>query len=278
MALEFWFEFASTYSYPAAMRVEALAAERQVALRWRAFLLGPIFGEQGWNDSPFNLYPAKGRYMWRDLERICDAEGLALRRPSAFPRNGLLAARVACRFADADWLPAFVRSVYRANFEHDADIATADVVARCLTEAGQAPEALLAEAGSPGAKTALRAQTDAARALGIFGAPCSWSAKSYSGATTVSNSHSITPRRVAAEPGAQKMGNTLEPLVLDLLEWLARRPRAHSEVMEVWRTSCPQLPVWEEANARGFIDRRHESEGARIGVSVLGREHLERSR
>jgi 2-hydroxychromene-2-carboxylate isomerase len=68
--LESWFEFASAYSCPAAMRIEALAAERCVTIGWQAFLLGPIFREQGWNDSPFNLYPPKGRYVWRDLERI----------------------------------------------------------------------------------------------------------------------------------------------------------------------------------------------------------------
>ena len=57
--IEFWFEFASTYSYPAAMRVEALAAAAGVTLAWRPFLLGPIFAAQGWSDSPFNLYPVK---------------------------------------------------------------------------------------------------------------------------------------------------------------------------------------------------------------------------
>src|SRR3546814_5153682 len=82
------------------MRVEQLAKAADVPLVWRAFLLGPIFGAQGWNDSPFNLYPAKGAYMWRDLERICAAEGIPLKRPSRFPRSGLTAARVACRFAD----------------------------------------------------------------------------------------------------------------------------------------------------------------------------------
>jgi len=60
MAVEFWFEFASTYSYPAAMRIEDLAGERGVEILWRPFLLGPIFHEQGWDDSPFNLYPAQG--------------------------------------------------------------------------------------------------------------------------------------------------------------------------------------------------------------------------
>ena len=46
--------------------------------------------------------------------------------------------------------------------------------------------------------------------------------------------------------------------MLDLLEWIGSDPRAYSEVMEAWRTSCPRLPVWEEANARGFIARSHE--------------------
>jgi len=71
------------------------------------FLLGPIFSAQGWNDSPFNVYPAKGRYMWRDLERVCAKHGLPLRRPSAFPRNGLLAARVGTGRDDEGWAPDF---------------------------------------------------------------------------------------------------------------------------------------------------------------------------
>jgi len=116
--LNFWFDFASTYSYPAAMRIGKLAASRGVSISWRPFLLGPIFAAQGWTDSPFNLYPEKGRYMWRDLERLCNAEEIAFRRPSQFPRNSLLAARVACRYSDAPWLPDFVRAVYGANFAH----------------------------------------------------------------------------------------------------------------------------------------------------------------
>lgn len=170
-ALEFWFEFGSTYSYPTAMRIEEVARARGVALHWNAFLLGPIFKTQGWNDSPFNLYPEKGRYMWRDLERICAAQGLPLKRPSQFPRNGLLAARIACRHKRAPWLPAFVRAVYRANFVEDADIADASVIATCLAAAGQKATPLLEEAASPEAKAALRSATDAAVSRGLFGAP-----------------------------------------------------------------------------------------------------------
>ena len=85
-ALQFWYDFASTYSYVAAARIDRVAASAAVAVTWRPFLLGPIFAAQGWRDSPFNIYPAKGRYMWRDMERVCEREGIALVRPSRFPR------------------------------------------------------------------------------------------------------------------------------------------------------------------------------------------------
>jgi 2-hydroxychromene-2-carboxylate isomerase len=69
--LTFWYEFASTYSWLAAERIEALAAAADVEVRWRPFLLGPIFVAQGWQSSPFNVYAAKGANMWRDIERHC---------------------------------------------------------------------------------------------------------------------------------------------------------------------------------------------------------------
>ena len=144
--VQFWFEFASTYSYPAAMRIEALAARRRITIAWRAFLLGPIFNEQGWKDSPFNIYPAKGRYMWRDLERTCAALRIPLKRPAVFPRNGLLAARIASAFARSDWLPGFVRAVYMANFAHDQDIAAQTTIERCLADVGQDAASIIAAA------------------------------------------------------------------------------------------------------------------------------------
>ena len=168
--VEFWFEFASTYSYPAALRVEEIARSADVEVAWRPFLLGPIFKAQGWNDSPFNIYPAKGRYMWRDLERVCSALGIPFRRPSQFPRNGLVAARLACWFAKEPWLPEFVRQVYRANFAHDQDISNPAVIGSILEALGQ-PASVLVIAESSDAKSRLRAETERAQALGIFGAP-----------------------------------------------------------------------------------------------------------
>jgi 2-hydroxychromene-2-carboxylate isomerase len=169
--LDFWFEFASTYSYPAVARIEDVARRAGVQVSWRPFLLGPIFGSQGWNDSPFNIYPAKGRYMWRDLERICARLQLPFRHPSQFPRNGLLAARVACASATESWLPDFVRAVYRANFAEDRDIARPEVLAGVLDELGLPAKEILERAETPPSKQRLREQTDAAIHLGIFGAP-----------------------------------------------------------------------------------------------------------
>ena len=170
--LDFWFEFASTYSYPAAMRVEAVAAAAGVTVRWRPFLLGPIFGAQGWNDSPFNIYPVKGAYMWRDLERICAKEGLPLKLPPfRFPQNGLKAARLALAGEKDGWTGPFTRAVYSANFGGQRDITDEDLLRSLVKIVGGDADAAWARANSPEIKDALKAQTDEAIKRGIFGAP-----------------------------------------------------------------------------------------------------------
>jgi 2-hydroxychromene-2-carboxylate isomerase len=169
--VEFWFDFASTYSYPAAMRVEDVAARYHCAVRWRPFLLGPIFKNQGWADSPFNVYPVKGRYMWRDLERFCADAKIPFRKPSVFPRRSLLATRVACAIDDRRALPDFARRVFTANFAQDEDIAEPETLLRCLTGLVESPAAILAATRQPDAGQAVRRNTQRAMDLGIFGAP-----------------------------------------------------------------------------------------------------------
>ena len=142
--IDFWFEFASTYSYLAAFRLDAVAEAAGVEVRWQPFLLGPIFKAQGWNDSPFNLQPAKGRYMWRDMERICAARGLPFRKPDPFPQNGLRAARLALVGAEEGWGPAFSKAVYTAEFGGGADISDRQVLAGVLAAQGVDAEAALA--------------------------------------------------------------------------------------------------------------------------------------
>jgi len=169
--LDFWLEYASTYSYPAAARIGALANAAGVTVRWRPLLLGPIFQSQGWSTSPFNLYPDKGRYMWRDLERICQGLGLPLRRVEPFPQNSLLAARVALiGFADG-WGEDFSRAVYRAEFGEGKNIGDPDVVSGILGELKLDAVRVLEQAQTAENKARLRGQIEEAQRIGIFGAP-----------------------------------------------------------------------------------------------------------
>jgi 2-hydroxychromene-2-carboxylate isomerase len=170
--IEFWYEFASTYSYPAAMRVERLAADAGVALRWRPFLLGPILKQQGLNDSPFNIFAVKGRYMWRDLERVCAAEGVPLALPPVrFPQNGLKAARLALIGESEGWTPAFTRAAFAANFAEQMDISDDATLRTILLALGVDADAAMAAANTQENKDALKRQTEEAAARGLFGAP-----------------------------------------------------------------------------------------------------------
>jgi 2-hydroxychromene-2-carboxylate isomerase len=170
-ALDFWFDFASTYSYPAMMRIAPLAAAAGVAVRYRPFLLGPIFKAQGWDASPFNVYEAKGRHMWRDLERVCADLKLPFRRPEPFPQASLLPARVALVGLGDSWGEAFCRSVFRAEFAEGRRIDELTVIGDILMELTLDRTAVLAAAQTDANKLRLREQSDEAQRLGIFGAP-----------------------------------------------------------------------------------------------------------
>ena len=168
--ITFWFEFASTYSYLSAMRIGGAAAARGIDVTWKPFLLGPIFAAQGWTTSPFNLFPAKGRYMWRDMARICAARGLPFQRPAPFPQNGLKAARLALAAEEHGKTEPFAQAVFQAQFGDGADISDKAVLRDCLLKAGL-EQGLIERAGSPQVKSALKEQTEQAIAAGIFGAP-----------------------------------------------------------------------------------------------------------
>ena len=169
--LDFWYEFASTYSYLAALRIEALARERNVDVAWRPFLLGPVFKAQGWDTSPFNLFPLKGAYMWRDIERLCDAQGLKFKRPDPFPQSSLLPARLAMTPEVTPKRAEFSRRVYAAHFAEGARIDEAAALKPLLQSLGLDAEAALAEAASDDVKASLRQATEEAMRLKLFGAP-----------------------------------------------------------------------------------------------------------
>jgi 2-hydroxychromene-2-carboxylate isomerase len=169
--IEFWYDFASTYSYLSAMRIEALAAGAGVEIIWKPLLLGPIFRAQGWDTSPFNIYPAKGQYMVRDIARLATARGLPFKLPSPFPQNSLHAARLALIGLAEGWGVAFTRAVYQAEFADGANIGDKRVLAGLLLGLNLDAEALLARSELPETKQRLRQQTEEAQELGIFGAP-----------------------------------------------------------------------------------------------------------
>jgi 2-hydroxychromene-2-carboxylate isomerase len=169
--LDFWFDFASTYSYPAAQRIGPLASKARVKVRFRPFLLGPIFQAQGWESSPFNLYEAKGRNMWRDLERLCADLDLPFRRPEMFPQQSVLAARVALVGLKEKWGKNFCLALFRAEFGEGRRIDDAAAISEILTRLKLDPAPVLEAARSNDLRIALRTETEEAQRLGIFGAP-----------------------------------------------------------------------------------------------------------
>lgn len=169
--IDFWFDFASTYSYLSAVRIEQLAADRGVGVRWRPFLLGPIFQAQGWETSPFNVYPAKGAYMVRDIDRIARGRGMAFVMPKPFPQSSVLAARVALAIVDDAPRAAFGRAVFEWQFGRGGSIDDPFAIGGCLSGAGLNASELLQASRSDAIKARLRQETETAQRLSIFGAP-----------------------------------------------------------------------------------------------------------
>lgn len=169
-ALDFWFDFASTYSYVAAMRIARLGDAAGISVRWRPFLLGPLFQAQGWDNSPFNIFPVKGKYMWRDVERCCAGIGVPFARPKNFPQSSVLAARVALVGLQDGWGEEFCRAVFRAEFAEGLVISEQATIDGILVRMGIDTQAMV-RAQSDTNKAALRRETDEATKLEIFGAP-----------------------------------------------------------------------------------------------------------
>jgi len=169
--MTFWFEYASTYTYLTVSRIDALAQAQGVVVDWRPFLLGAMLKDRGMVEGPFTGQPSKLRYMWRDLERRASHHGLPYRKPSVYPPNTLLTARIGTLAAMQGWCEDFTREVFRLHWTEDVAIGSDDNLRRALTALGRDAEEVMMAAQSEGNKQLLRAATDAADALGIFGSP-----------------------------------------------------------------------------------------------------------
>jgi 2-hydroxychromene-2-carboxylate isomerase len=167
----FWFEYGSTYTYLSVGRLAARAEARGVQVDWRPFLLSAILKDRGQIEGPFQGHPTKLKYMWRDLERRAAVHGVPWRKPSVYPPNTLLTARIGTLAAMQGWCEDFTREVFRLHWTEDVAIGSDDNLRRALTSLGKNADEVILAAQTEGNKQLLRAATDSAEALGIFGSP-----------------------------------------------------------------------------------------------------------
>lgn len=170
-AIEIWFDFVSHDSCLSLMRIEAEAAKRKVAVLWRPFLLGPIFQSCGWTTAPFELQTFKGEHVRKDRPRQGHEQGPPWRAPSRLPRSALLALRVALLGAEQVWIGTFCRRMAALNFADDRDLEDPDLIAQLLSDLWLPAPRIIADAQAEPNEQALHAQTEVARAQGVFGAP-----------------------------------------------------------------------------------------------------------
>ncbi|HYC05746.1 MAG TPA: 2-hydroxychromene-2-carboxylate isomerase [Azospirillaceae bacterium] len=167
--VEFLFDLASPAAYLAWTQLPALAARTGAEIDYRPVLLGGIFKSVG-NASPVTL-EAKGRWFRLDMDRHAARYGVPLVWPQRFPLDGLPLMRGAVAAERAGRLVEYGDAIYGGMFGRGLDMNDPDILADVLSAAGFDPDALMAQAQSPEVKQALRAATDAAVALGVFGVP-----------------------------------------------------------------------------------------------------------
>lgn len=168
--IDFWFTMGSTYTYLTVSRLAEVARETQAEFRWRPFHLLILLKEM--NHVPFADKPAKCAYMWRDIERRAALYGIAAKLPAPYPiANSERANLVAIVGMRDGWGPDYVRAAYRLWFQSGIENGSEENIRSSLREIGQDAERVLAAAAGEDIKAALLAETDAARALGIFGSP-----------------------------------------------------------------------------------------------------------
>ena len=168
--LQFWYEFGSTYTYLSVARIEALASAASVSIVWKPFLLMPVLKHLG-AGNPFTANTAKCAYMWTDLMRRAETLEIPINRPSLYPPNSLLTARVAMLGMDEGWGVAFTKEAFRQHWLNDLIVGTDENTGVGLIAAGQNPDETLARALSDTNKETLRHQTQQAIELGLFGSP-----------------------------------------------------------------------------------------------------------
>ncbi len=169
-SLEFYFDFGSPTAYLAHKRLGQLSAQYPLEVTYKPMLLGGVFKATG-NNSPVAI-PAKGRYMMvHDLPRFARRYGVQMNLNPYFPINTLNLMRAAIAAEHLDCAKAFVDAIYDAVWVQEKNMGEAEVVTAVLKEAGLNAQALQELSQAPDIKAQLIANTEAAVARGVFGAP-----------------------------------------------------------------------------------------------------------
>lgn len=167
--LEFFFDFASPYSYLAATQLDALAARAGAEVVWRPMVLGAVFQGTG-NDMPAKV-AAKAPYLLRDVDRWARHYGVPFKMSSHWPCPTINAERLVLVADESGKGEALGQAVFRAMWAEDRNINDEGELRALVAEVGLDPAAALARSKSPEIKERLRANTDEALARGAFGAP-----------------------------------------------------------------------------------------------------------
>jgi 2-hydroxychromene-2-carboxylate isomerase len=169
--VDYYFEFSSPYGYIASHLVDDLGTRIGREIRWRPFLLGPIFKATG--SAPLVEIPMKGEYSRMDFERSARFYGVALNMPSKFPIGTVAGVRAFYWIADRDPVKAhaFAKTLYDDYFVGGRDISAPEIVVEIAGAVGVDKGALQAALADPAVKERAKAEVDAAMAKGVFGSP-----------------------------------------------------------------------------------------------------------
>jgi 2-hydroxychromene-2-carboxylate isomerase len=167
--IDFFYFFGSGYAYLSVMRIDRLAKQSGVSVRWRPFNVRTVMAE---NNIALGTQAAKVKYMWRDVERRAATHGVSYVRAPIWPTDpDLLANRVAMVAAEEGWCEAYTVASFRAWYLEGMELGSRVHLEHVLAPLGQDVDQVTAKADEPRAHERLKAETDAARNYGIFGSP-----------------------------------------------------------------------------------------------------------
>ena len=167
--IDFWFSIGSTYTCLTVLRL-AQAGQDAPRLRWRPFDVRRIMMAQ--NNIPFRNKPVKAAYMWRDIARRAQKYGVEVTVPAPYPLTDLaLANQIALVGCDEGWCAAYVTETYRLWFSDGLEPGQEPAISRALGAIGEDAGRVMGLAQDAGMVERLKAESDAAMVLGVFGSP-----------------------------------------------------------------------------------------------------------